>query len=165
MSDERTVRNFRRLALATLIVVFALMLLGGYVKAIGAGLSCPRWPKCFDGQGFVRDWFPFLGADTYPWSMHQVASEWIHRFVAALAGPLLIGTTWLAWRIQPADKWLRVFATAPLVILPIQIVFGGLTVLQLLQPLIVTSHLGFATLIFGALVAANVQARHVGAAR
>src|SRR5688500_10191259 len=107
---------FQRLAFATLVAVFFLMMLGGYVKAIGAGLSCPHWPKCFDGQGVVKDCFPFAGADTHPWTMHQVASEWIHRFVAMIAGPMLIGTTWLAWKLKPADKRVRFFATAPLVI-------------------------------------------------
>lgn len=144
--------------MATLVATFILMLLGGYVKAIGAGLSCPHWPKCFDGQGPLHDWFPFAGADTTPWTMHQVASEWIHRFVAALAGPLFVATAWLAWRLRPAERKIRFFATAPLVILPIQIAFGGITVLALLQPLVVTSHLGFAMLIFGSLVALNVLA-------
>lgn len=156
MADKRVI--FERLAFATLVAVFFLMLLGGYVKAIGAGLSCPTWPKCFHGQGMVNDLFPFAGADTYPWTMHQVASEWLHRFVAVVVGPMLIGTTWLAWRLKPADARVRFFATAPLVILPVQIGFGGWTVLAALQPIIVTSHLAFATLIFGSLVALNALA-------
>jgi len=149
---------FERLAMATLVAVFILMMLGGYVKAIGAGLSCPHWPKCFDGQGFVKDVFPFAGADTTPWTMHQVAAEWVHRFVAMLFAPLMLATVWLAWKLRPAERGIRFFATAPLVILPVQIGFGGWTVLALLEPVVVTAHLGFATLIFGCVVALNVLA-------
>ena len=149
---------FERLAMATLVAVFILMMLGGYVKAIHAGLSCPHWPKCFDGQGFVKDVFPFAGADTTPWTMHQVAAEWIHRFVASIAGFMMLGTAWMAWRLKPVEPRVRFFATAAVVLTPLQFVVGGFTVLKLLQPVIVTSHLGFATLIFGCLVATVVLA-------
>ena len=102
MVDRRAL--LQRLAMATLVTTFVLMMLGGYVKAIHAGLACPHWPKCFDGQGVLHDWFPFAGADTSPWTMHQVAAEWIHRFVAAAFAPLMLATVWLAWKARPVDR-------------------------------------------------------------
>ena len=145
---------FERLALATTIATFILMMLGGYVKAIGAGLSCPDWPLCY---GVV---YPFgEGAPDYGgFTTHQVAAEWIHRWVASMVGPMILAVAILSWRLKPVDRPIRAFATAALVILPIQVGMGGWTVLGLLQPVIVTSHLGFATLIFGCLVATTVLA-------
>ena len=144
---------FERLAMATLVATFFLMMLGGYVKAIHAGLACPDWPMCYG------TWYPFSG-NAIPengFTTHQVAAEWMHRLVASLVGPMILGVTVLSWRIRPADRALRFYGTAATALLPIQIGFGGLTVIQLLEPLIVVSHLGFATLIFGALVAVNVR--------
>lgn len=145
---------FERLALATTVATFILMMLGGYVKAIHAGLACPDWPLCY---GSV---FPF-GPD-HPhyqgFRTDQVAAEWIHRWVASIVGPMILAVAWLSWRISPVDKRIRGFATAALVLLPIQVGMGGWTVLGLLEPLVVTSHLGFATLIFGCLVATTALA-------
>ncbi|MHA2172479.1 MAG: COX15/CtaA family protein, partial [Candidatus Kariarchaeaceae archaeon] len=30
------------------ITTYTLILMGGYMKAIGAGLACPDWPLCYD---------------------------------------------------------------------------------------------------------------------
>ena len=171
MANSR--RTFERLAVATVVAIFILMMLGGYVKAIGAGLACPDWPQCY-GR-----WIPFgdnapaeptdPDSPTYAQDMadyrmytgfgtHRVAAEWIHRYVASMTGVLMLAFLVAAWKLQPANRAVRFFATASVAILPVQVGFGGLTVLKDLQPLIVTSHLGFATLIFGAVVAATVAA-------
>ncbi|HVM46014.1 MAG TPA: heme o synthase [Candidatus Thermoplasmatota archaeon] len=152
---------FERLALATTIATFILMMMGGYVKAIGAGLACPDWPRCYGV------WFPF--GDNVPtegeyatmyegYGTHRVAAEWLHRWVASMVGPMILAVALLSWRLRPVERGVRAFATTALVLLPIQVGFGGWTVLAFLKPLIVVSHLGFATLIFGALVATTVLA-------
>src|SRR4029453_2067836 len=38
---------FQGLAPATTAVTYRLILVGGLVRASGAGLGCPDWPKCF----------------------------------------------------------------------------------------------------------------------
>ena len=158
-TDRRVL--FERLALATTIATFVLMMLGGYVKAIGAGLACPDWPTCYGV------WFPFgenvpaegQAADTYAaYGTHRVGAEWVHRWVAAMVGPMILAIAILSWRLRPVERGIRAFATSALVLLPIQVGMGGWTVLGLLEPLVVTSHLGFATLIFGCLVATTVLA-------
>jgi cytochrome c oxidase assembly protein subunit 15 len=121
-----------------------VMLLGAYTSAIGAGLSCPDWPTCYG------TWVPFLQPDIItnsPYSAPQIFAEWAHRGLAITAGVLIAGTAigaWVAHRNTPIIRW---SATAALILLPFQVILGGLTVTADLQPIIVTTHLGVAILI------------------
>ena len=160
---------FHRLAIATMVLTFVLMMLGGYVKAIGAGLSCPDWPTCY-GQWNMFDatLYDHRGLTVDGYGMTEVFAEWFHRLVASVVGPMILSVAIMAWRLDPLDKRVRFWASTAMVLLPTQIILGGLTVTQDLQPFIVVSHLGFATLIFGSLVATVVFSAvhpHLAAAR
>ena len=144
-------RVFEALAVATLVGTFILMMMGGYVKAIGAGLACPDWPTCYG------TWYPFSDGAIPPASeggfpVHMVMWEWIHRFVAAFLGPFFIGLAVMAWYLRPVERGIRFFATAGLALIPIQYLLGRFTVTEFLEPLIVISHLGTAILIFSCYV-------------
>ena len=39
--------KFQKIALATLISVIVLIFVGAVVRATGAGMGCPDWPKCW----------------------------------------------------------------------------------------------------------------------
>ena len=162
MASRRVV--FERLAVATVVTTFILMMMGGYVKAIGAGLACPDWPMCYDRLVPFGDNTPDPETEPEAYAMyqgfgvHRVAAEWTHRYVASITGFLMLAMLVMAWRLRPVEKPVRIFTTIAVAILPLQVVMGGLTVLRDLWPPIVTAHLGLATLIFGALVAATVAA-------
>ena len=140
--DIRTLHRY--LATVTLVSTYVLMLLGAYTSAIGAGLSCPDWPTCYG------TWIPFLSPGVVansPYSALQIFVEWAHRGLAMVVGVLILGTVVTAWYGQhdrPLIVWSAVLA---IVLLPIQVLLGGLTVTAQLQPIIVTSHLGTAILI------------------
>lgn len=140
----------RRLGVTITLWTFGLMMIGGYVKAIHAGLACPDWPLCY-GQ-----WFPPFSDPTGVHNTHQIMAEWIHRFAATFLGPFILAFAYLAWKekeLHPVARWTPTVAIG---VLAIQVYMGGLTVLNALQPLIVVSHLGLATVFFGMMLTATV---------
>jgi cytochrome c oxidase assembly protein subunit 15 len=123
-------RRARRLAAAAAALVAlttGLIVLGALVRAHGAGLACPDWPLCF-GELVPR--FDF-----------HVAFEYAHRVVAGSVSVLFIALAAVAVR-EPG--W-RASLSRPIglavVLLALQVVLGGLTVLHLLASWTVTSHL------------------------
>ncbi|MFQ3295532.1 MAG: heme A synthase [Halobacteriales archaeon] len=146
---------FKWLSGVTLVTTFVLMLLGAYTKAIGAGLSCPDWPTCYG------TWIPFLQPEVYEdaaFTQWQIFAEWAHRGLAMVTGFLILGTAVAAWRRESIGRIGQLSAVFALGVLPVQVVLGGLTVTENLEPLIVTGHLGTAMLIFGALIVTVVAA-------
>ena len=111
------------------------MVLGGAVKALGAGLACPDWPLC---HGAV---VPNL-ADPL------IAIEWVHRAVALATGLILLATLVLALLWFRADRVVVLLASMSLVALGAQITLGALTIVSRLDPVVVTSHLALATAVF-----------------
>jgi cytochrome c oxidase assembly protein subunit 15 len=72
--------------------------------------------------------------------------EHLHRLVA---GGLIIffsAATYLAWRETPRFQWIRTWALVGILLLLIQALLGGITVLYKLPDAISTSHLGLAFL-------------------
>ena len=47
---EEFVTRFQRLAAATVIASFVLVVIGVAVRATDSGVACPHWPGCFEGQ-------------------------------------------------------------------------------------------------------------------
>lgn len=137
--------RFRHLAAVTTGMTFALILLGVYTAAAGAGLSCgANWPLCNGGVFglFPANWPSFI--------------EWSHRLVAMITGFMILGTTYAAWRGGKARRT-RLASTVALVVLPVQVILGGLTVTRYTIPIQVAHHAA-ALVIFGALVAATAWA-------
>ena len=147
--------GFYHLAGVTLLGTYVLMLLGAYTSAIGAGLSCPDWPTCYG------TWIPVLQPEIVansPYSAWQIFAEWAHRGLAMIVGVLILLTTLMAWKTQRQHRIVVWSATLALGLLPVQFVLGGLTVTELLQPVIVTTHLGVAVLIVLSLMTTTVAA-------
>ncbi|WP_256684427.1 COX15/CtaA family protein [Halococcus qingdaonensis] len=137
--------RFRHLAAVTTGMTFALILLGVYTAAAGAGLSCgANWPLCNGGVFglFPANWPSFI--------------EWFHRLVAMVTGFMILGTTYAAWRGHKSRRT-RLASTVALVVLPVQILLGGATVTTYTALVQVTHHAA-ALVIFAALVATTVWA-------
>lgn len=134
-----------RLAGLTLVLTFALIVLGAWVRATESGLSCPDWPTCY-GR-----WVPLPGdipADV-GYSYFQVMLEWVHRLIAGvMVGPLVLVIGWLCWRARDAQPRLPLYGGALAALLLIQAGLGGVTVLDQNSPWSVAVHLGTALLLF-----------------
>src|SRR5262245_59139243 len=78
MFQSRGSSSFQRLALWTTATTYFLILVGGLVRASGAGLGCPDWPRCFGA------WVPPASAAELP-----------PQFDASLFNPTLMWTEYL----------------------------------------------------------------------
>jgi len=128
--DPNEAQTARRLALgftALAGVTYVLIVLGALVRAHGAGLACPDWPLCF---GEVIPEFDF-----------RIAFEWGHRALAGSVGLVFLGLGIATLRLPTLGREMQTGLIVSAVLLAVQIVLGGLTVLELLARWTVTSHL------------------------
>ena len=133
----------KRLATLTLlasIATYLLIVLGGLVRATGAGLACPDWPLCH--------------GRLIPPMQGLVIIEYSHRLVASLVGVLTLAVAVSAWRYRR----IRWHAAAALLLVGMQIVLGGLTVRTELTAWLVVAHLGTAMTFFATLVGLTLRA-------
>lgn len=108
------------------------MFIGGYVSAAGLGLSCPDWPLC--PNGILPD--------------NDYLIEWIHRFVAATTGTLIIATTIGVWLNKHTDKKIKLTSTLAAIFVVTQITLGALVIDLKLHAVLVAIHLGIGILLF-----------------
>lgn len=117
---------------------FFLILAGGLVTSHQAGLSVPDWPKSFG------TWFPPMQG--------LMIWEHGHRVIAAFVG--LLSLTLAVWiTLSDKRKWLIGLAWSSIVLVFLQALLGGLTVLLKLPPAISISHAVIGQTFFGLLVA------------
>jgi cytochrome c oxidase assembly protein subunit 15 len=136
-------RWFRRVAAATTVLVFALILLGVYTAAVGAGLACSgQWPLC-DGGLLPQSW--------------PSAVEWTHRLVAAVTGVFILGVAAGGWRVRERAPRAARTALLALVLTPVQVLLGGGTVF-IYTPGVQAAHHAVALGIFGSLLATTLYA-------
>ena len=137
--------GYRRLALATAIATFVLVLVGGVVRVSGSGLGCGP-----AGSGF-HGW-PFCNGDVVPGIDLNAVVEYSHRLLAGAVGFMILALFIGAVRRYRSNKVLvRATFAAGLLVLA-QAVLGGATVEEDLNEGLVAAHLGLAMLLLAVLI-------------
>ena len=137
-------RWFRRAARCAALLALVVVVVGAWVRLTDAGLGCPDWPGCY-GQlhpAQVADIASINAASPHkPFDYAKALHEMVHRYIATLLGALILGLAVYAWRHRRDPAQPRVLPWMVLAIVIGQGVFGALTVLWKVKPIIVTIHL------------------------
>src|SRR5690242_6348610 len=159
MFRTRRLSSFRCLALWTTASTYLLILVGGLVRASGAGLGCPDWPRCFGS------WIPPTSAANLPpqfdpsqFNPTLMWTEYLNRLLGVTVGFLILATVISAWRHhrrEPRILWTTVTA---FLLTGFQGWLGGRVVANELAAWIVTAHLIVALVIVQLLLYATVRA-------
>lgn len=144
MSPTGAFRSVSRLATATSVLMFALIVVGSIVRTTGSGLSCPDWPLC---HGQLIPPFQF-----------NILMEWFHRLLALLVGVLLLATAVTTLARRDTRARLGGLAALSIALYFAQALLGALTVWKLLDPSVVSGHLAVGLLLFSTLVTIAVSA-------
>ncbi len=120
------------LALASLVILYSLMFVGGYISAAGLGLTCPEWPLC--PNGIMPDDEYFI--------------EWVHRTVAATTGVFILATTIGAWINKDAGRKIKFTSAFASALVVTQITLGAIVIDTKLHAVLVAIHLGIGILLF-----------------
>lgn len=150
---------FVRLAVWTTVLTYALILVGGLVRASGAGLGCPDWPRCFGS------WIPPSSASALPpefdasqFNPTLMWIEYVNRLLGVTVGFFILAATISAWRHHRRDGHILWPTVAALLLTGYEGWLGGRVVAHALAPWIVTAHLVVAIVIVLLLVYATVYA-------
>ena len=137
-----TQRRLPLLAAALVALGWALMTVGAFVRASESGLGCPDWPSCH-GRLLAGG--------------HHAMIEEIHRWIASV---LIIGVIGLAISVfrhrRGQHRLIRPMVWV-LVLLVLQVVLGGVTVLLKNVAWTVVIHYGAAALLVAALALVAVR--------
>jgi len=133
-----------RLAQATAVATFLLLVVGGLVHATGSSLACPDWPLCY-GQ-----FFPAMEGGVLYEHGHRLAA----LAVAVLTAALAVAT----WR-RRRDPVARTLSSLAVVLVLFQASLGAATVMWKLPLLVSSAHLATSMAFFSAVVALACRLR------
>lgn len=140
----------RRLGILSIALTVLLMALGAWVKANGAGLSCPDWPQCYGewlppfpsaSNGGAWDTDGDGVAEPVAFTQDLILYEWVHRFVASIAGVAVLAFAIVAVRGKELTAPTRQLPAMAFALVLFQAGLGAITVLTGNPPWATTFHL------------------------
>jgi len=162
MIDPKAAARFRRLGTVTIFAVYFLIMVGGIVRASGAGMGCPDWPTCF-GQ-----WIPPTEESQLPANYHEIYArrgyentqfnpvktwtEYTNRLIGASIGILILLTAWASRIYLKTDKAVCHLAVAVFLLVGFQGWLGSTVVASNLKPVMITLHMLLALAIVSLLI-------------
>ena len=153
-------RRFRQIGTFTIFAVFFLILVGGIVRASGAGMGCPDWPTCFgqfvpptSASQLPQDYQTFYpeGADT-TFNVVKTWTEYLNRLTGVAIGLLILLTVIYSVPFLKHDKTIFYLSLLVFLLVGFQGWLGALVVKSNLHPVMITVHMLVALLIVALLI-------------
>ncbi len=160
--NNQAILRFRRLGMLTIFAVYFVILVGGIVRASGAGMGCPDWPTCF-GQ-----WVPPTQESQLPTNYHEIYAnrgyestqfnpvktwtEYVNRLVGVTTGFLIFLTAWSSRIYLKSDKTVFYLSLSVFFLIGFQGWLGATVVASNLKPFRITLHMLVALLIVALLI-------------
>ncbi|MBE3199470.1 MULTISPECIES: COX15/CtaA family protein [Parafrankia] len=141
-------RMFRRLTLASVVLLAAIVVTGGAVRLTGSGLGCPTWPQCGDGSFTPHSAYAINGA-----------IEFGNRLISIVVGLVVLALPIAARLLQEKRRDLLLLSLGLWLGFVGQAVLGGITVLVKLHPATVAAHFLLSMVLLFNAVALHRRAR------
>jgi len=154
--------RFLWMATATVVTIYALILVGGIVRATGAGMGCPDWPKCFD------QWVPPTAESQLPadyqtvyanrgyadttFNVRKTWTEYLNRLLGVFTGFTIFLTLLFALPYRRTDPTVFWLSFAGFILVGVQGWLGSRVVASNLNPGMITVHMLLAQVIVGLLI-------------
>lgn len=155
-------KRFRRLGALTIFAVYFVILVGGIVRASGAGMGCPDWPTCF-GR-----WVPPVEESQLPENYQEIYAhrgykdtrfnpvktwtEYVNRLVGVSVGLLILLTAWSSRIYLRQDKAIFYLSLTVFLTIGFQGWLGSAVVASNLKPYMITLHMLTALFIVALLI-------------
>jgi len=168
-AHDKALQRYRRLAWITLVAVYFLILVGGSVRASGAGMGCPDWPTCFG------TWIPPTSESQLPPNYQEIYAElgyadtrfnvvktwteYTNRLIGVTIGFLIFLTAIYSWSCRAHDPSIFKASGAAFLMVGFQGWLGAKVVGSNLQPGLITIHMLMALAIVATLLFALAQSR------
>ena len=140
--------NYQRWAFLTIIAVVFLIGVGSLVRASGAGLGCPDWPKCFG------TWIPPMSVEELPpqfeptqFNLVKTWTEYLNRLVGVLIGIFIFVTMLFSWAYKKHKPLVTWFSFASFILVAFQGWLGSVVVATELTAWVITAHMIVALII------------------
>ena len=162
MINTQAALHFRRIGIITIFAVYVVILMGGIVRASGAGMGCPDWPTCF-GQ-----WIPPTEESQLPANYHEIYAErgyentqfnpvktwteYTNRLVGVSIGFLIFLTAWSSRIYLKTDKPIFYLSLGSFFLVGFQGWLGSSVVASNLKPVMITLHMLLALVIVALLI-------------
>ncbi|MCK5728844.1 MAG: COX15/CtaA family protein [Methylococcales bacterium] len=169
MIDATAAFRFRRLGILAIFSIYLVILVGGLVRASGAGMGCPDWPTCF-GQ-----WVPPTHESQLPPDYHEIYAErgykntdfnlvktwteYANRLTGVAIGFIIILTAWASRIYLKADKGVFYLSLSVLFLVCFQGWLGSAVVASNLKPFMITLHMLLALFIVALLIYAIARSQ------
>ena len=170
-SDNARYRRFWWCAIGTIATIYALILVGGIVRATGAGMGCPDWPTCF-GQ-----WIPPVSESELPsnyqkiyadrgyadtvFNVRKTWTEYLNRLLGVFTGFTILLTLIFSYPLRKREPSVFWLSLAGFILVGVQGWLGSRVVASNLLPGMITIHMLLAQVIVGIVIAACIHsARH-----